>query len=844
MPNFSKDTKSNRLLQSRRYTIAEFDGQEAFSKVFDLNSSEIYINQGLIPTSSLPYSGSSQNRLYVTASGGGKNILQYYYRLPLTPGDAAEGGKYQTWFALDPSGSVVDLQIITGSQLVNFISNKYAASTLAPNGAEGSPAGYNIVLSKGAASSSAIPENANNYQFDYKTGIIQYVSLAVSPATTEKLWLTAYRYVGDTLDTFISSGSGGGGTGAGFPFSGSAVITGSLLVSGSGATGITVLTVNGGVSASNGFTGSLVGNVQGGINISGAEVDQDWYIPFVQNVGIDQALYADSSDNSLIYNAKQNRLKLGALTGGRPTGSISLTGSMNVLSGSITLNSGSFIGTASQAVNASNAELVSISPIQIGLYPLVTVGYSSAGNVKSDSNPLYVDNAGFPNLPRLGYESSAKTLRLSGSMEITGSLRILSGSITLNSGSLIGTASWATNAITASAILSTDISTDSNYKLLFKTGGVETVHTDSGIVYNPSTNRLTINGDVSASNGFIGSLLGTSSWATNAISASFATSASTALNISPTLFTIPQPNVGDIITGSGIVISASSLPANTYNAIKIGNTELYDNFSSPGRFVINVPNSLSILSGSVSTGSIALLSQNSFDFYERWDVSNAEKNFSSDKDNFTVYKSQSNNDVATTAFNVNRQNGLLYASGGASISGSANIQNNLAVGGTLSTAGASTLNSLTVTNTTTLNGDLVVIGTASFLGSASFINVDNLLVEDKFILLNSGALGAAGVANEGGIIVQTTSSAGVAAGTALFYEQTTNRWMVARSSSVNFNATSITVGATTDYIVTVSASAGAPAIGSSPSNFGLGNNDLSVGQMYIDTSADDIYIYA
>jgi len=842
MPNFSKDTKSNRLLQSRRYTIAEFDGQEAFSKVFDLNSSEIYIDQGLIPTSSLPYSGSSQNRLYVTASGGGKNILQYYYRLPLTPGDSAEGGKYQTWFALDPSGSVVGLQIITGSQLVNFISNKYAASALAPNGAEDSPAGYNIVLSKGAASSSATPENSNNYQFDYKTGIIQYVSLSAAPLTTEKLWLTAYRYVGNTLDTFISSGSGGGGTGAGFPFSGSAVITGSLLVSGSGATGATVLTVNGGVSASNGFTGSLVGNVQGGISITNAGIDQDYFITFAPSSGIGQTLYVDSDSNTLAYNSARNILKLGTLVGGIPTGSIILTGSMSVLSGSITLNSGSFIGTASQAVNASNAELVSLAPIQTGLYPLVTVGYTLAGNVKSDGNPLYVDNAGSPNLPRLGYESSTKTLRLSGSMQITGSLSILSGSITLNSGSLIGTASWATNAITASAILSTDISTNSDYKLLFKTGGVETVHTDSGIVYNPSTNRLTINGDVSASNGFTGSLLGTSSWATNAISASFATSASTALNISPTIFTIPQPNAGpDMITGSGIVISASSLPANTYNAIKIGNTELYDNFGSPGRFVINVPNSLSILSGSVSTGSIALLSQNSFDFYERWDVSVAEKNFSSDKDNFTVYKSQSNSDVATTAFNVNRQNGLLYASGGASISGSANIQNNLAVGGTLSTAGASTLNSLTVTNTTTLNGDLVVIGTASFLGSASFINVDNLLIEDKFILLNSGSTGA--TPHEGGIIVQTTSSAGVAAGAALFYEQTTNRWMVARSSSVNFNATSITVGATTDYIVTVSASAGAPVVGSSPSNFGLGNSDSSVGQMYIDTSADDIYIY-
>jgi hypothetical protein len=755
MPNFSKDTKSNRLLQSRRYTIAEFDGQEAFSKVFDLNSSEIYIDQGLIPTSSLPYSGSSQNRLYVTASGGGKNILQYYYRLPLTPGDSAEGGKYQTWFALDPSGSVVGLQIITGSQLVNFISNKYAASALSPNGAEDSTAGYNVVLSKGATSSSAIPENANNYQFDYKTGVIQYVSLSAAPLTTEKLWLTAYRYVGDTLDTFIASGSGGGGTGAGFPFSGSAVITGSLLVSGSGNTGV-VLDVNGGVSASNGFTGSLLG----GISVTSVDIDQDNFITFVPSPGTGQPLYIDPTSNNLAYNSARNILKLGTLVGGIPTGSIQLTGSINMLSGSITLNSGSFIGTSSWAVSASeavNSALVSVttSSALTSFHPLTFILTQTTGT----GNPLHIDPAPTVTDPLpLAYQPSTNTLRVSGSIQLTGSINMLSGSITLNSGSFIGTSSQAI-------------------------------------------------------------------------------SASIAQNISPTLFTIPVQGAAGI-TGSGIIVSSStSLPANTFHAVKIGDTELYDNFtfnSSP-RFAINVPNSLYILSGSVVSGSIATLAQNSFDFFERWNVSTNTKNFSSDKDEFTIYKSQSLNDVATTAFRVNRQTGLLYASGGASISGSANIQNNLTVGETL-TAGTSSLANLTVTNNATIAGDLTVNGTTTF------INVDNLLIEDKFILLNSGALGTP--ANEGGIIVQTTSSAGVAAGTALFYDQTTNRWMVARSSSVNFNATSITVGATTDYIVTVSASSGDPISGSFPTNFGLGNNNISVGQMYINTDNGNIYIYA
>jgi hypothetical protein len=54
------------------------------------------------------------------------------------------------------------------------------------------------------------------------------------------------------LLTYVSASAIGGG-GSGFPFSGSAVITGSLLVSQSG------IVVTGSISATNGFTGSLLG---------------------------------------------------------------------------------------------------------------------------------------------------------------------------------------------------------------------------------------------------------------------------------------------------------------------------------------------------------------------------------------------------------------------------------------------------------------------------------------------------------------------------------------------------------------------------------------------------------
>jgi len=174
-------------------------------------------------------------------------------------------------------------------------------------------------------------------------------------------------------------------------------------------------------------------------------------------------------------------------------------------------------------------------------------------------------------------------------------------------------------------------------------------------------------------------------------------------------------------------------------------------------------------------------------------------------------------------------NNVVSASHGVTASYVNNLNQNVSINGTLE-----------VSNTTTLNSNLLVYGTASFFGSSSFINVQNLAIEDKFILLNSGSKGTP--SHEGGIIIQTSASAGDAFGTAIFYDQNANRWMVARSSSVAANTTSITVGATTDYIVTVSASSGAPT--GAPANFGDGGGNYSLGQMYIQTNTSDIYIYA
>ena len=244
MATFASASKSNRLLQSKRYTIADSDSQEAYTNVLDLNASEIYTQQNAITSSGIPYSGSSQDGLFLTS--GSDNISRYFFRHQLSPTAVrVNTNRYNTFFFMSGSGftpgTEVDPQLIGGggaasNQLTNFISNKYAAANLAANTAEASSGtAYNVVVFKG---SSADPEDgsivsAGEYQFDYKTGILQFKDNSTAPTTgaSDKIFMTAYQYVGKTLaDETLG---GGGGSGTGFPFSGSAIITGSLLVSGS-----------------------------------------------------------------------------------------------------------------------------------------------------------------------------------------------------------------------------------------------------------------------------------------------------------------------------------------------------------------------------------------------------------------------------------------------------------------------------------------------------------------------------------------------------------------------------------------------------------------------------------
>jgi len=212
---FSKETKSNRLLQSRRFTQdALGDSQEAFTRVLDLNASEIYSQQNLIPTSSLPYSGSSQNGAIVTVNG--EPVLKYWYRQRLTPSDTRNPGEtsYNTWFFLAPTSSTqltngVNPGVLLDTQQTDFISPKYAPSLGGDTEETAVPPGYRVKLTRNGN----LVDSAT-YTFDYKTGVLEFNEQSGYTSITTDIRLSAYQYIGRTLASDPVSGYSGSFSGS------------------------------------------------------------------------------------------------------------------------------------------------------------------------------------------------------------------------------------------------------------------------------------------------------------------------------------------------------------------------------------------------------------------------------------------------------------------------------------------------------------------------------------------------------------------------------------------------------------------------------------------------------
>ena len=150
------------------------------------------------------------------------------------------------------SNSGVTPQLIQDGQQNNFISPKYSISSLANANTEDSTPGYSIKVFKSTSTdsgslSSGDIVSSNDYQFDFKTGVLQFD--ANTPGSSQIVYMSVYQYVGTTLST-------------GLTLTGSLAVTSSV-VDFSGATAISGST----------FSGSFVGDGAGLTNVPAEGID-------------------------------------------------------------------------------------------------------------------------------------------------------------------------------------------------------------------------------------------------------------------------------------------------------------------------------------------------------------------------------------------------------------------------------------------------------------------------------------------------------------------------------------------------------------------------------------------
>jgi|TARA_B110000908_G_C10213641_1_gene431584 hypothetical protein len=189
--------KALRLLLGRRFTSDDLSmQQEAFTSTLDISSADVYTEDHLVPSSNIPFSGSSQN------GNTEASAIKYWFRQRMTKSNLDT----DVWFFLTPTGSDsgVTPQIINANQKTDFISSKYSTPELTNAGTEDVTPGYNVVVYKSTSTSSGSfvgsdKVSINDYQFDYKTGVLQFDQN--KPTSNQKVYITVYQYIGKTLAT-------------------------------------------------------------------------------------------------------------------------------------------------------------------------------------------------------------------------------------------------------------------------------------------------------------------------------------------------------------------------------------------------------------------------------------------------------------------------------------------------------------------------------------------------------------------------------------------------------------------------------------------------------------------
>ena len=302
MAAIDSGSKSSRLLASRRYTHDTLtSAQESFTKVLDLQASEIYTQASYITSSGLPFSGSSQ--ISATQTVSGSSVMKYWYRQKLTKSNTNN----EVWFFLDPTGSDdgIGAQLIHDNQQTNFISPKYSVASLATSTTADSTPGYLATIYKSATVSHSLQTGSldgddivstNDYEFDYKTGVVQFKSSATDPTDSQYLYMTVNQYVGTTLATGLDI--------RGDISASNMLLTGTIRLGDSDTDSIEIQAE---------YSGSMIPDVDNAFDLG--EVGKEW-----------QDLYIDGTAN-IDSLAVTDAFTYGSTTWNEDAGALSVTGS-------------------------------------------------------------------------------------------------------------------------------------------------------------------------------------------------------------------------------------------------------------------------------------------------------------------------------------------------------------------------------------------------------------------------------------------------------------------------------------------------------------------------------------
>ena len=383
--------KSPRLLQSRRYTHETFtDAQEAFTSVLDINANEVYVDQDLIPASSIPL-GTSGDNLSIYSSGG-QQVMKYYYRYKMTKSST----NTEVWFFTTGTTAGIDAQLIDSNQQKNFISPKYSIPSLSTSNAENSPAGYGVKVFVSTNSSSPAADDqisSTEFVFDYKTGVLQFVLTADKPTASEYVYISAYQYVGrtlkDALVTSVASSSGTSGTSGADGSIGSSGSSGSSGSNGTnGSSGSDGSSGSSGSSGSNGTNGSSGSSGSNGTNGSSGTSGSSG-----SNGTNGTSGTSGSSGDSLFANSGSfwtttNDIQI--------TGSLSISSQLGINDANVLLNeSASLVLTSGSNIYIENGGFITASfkGDGAGLYNIPATGVTGLqlNRIVSGSNTASID---------------------------------------------------------------------------------------------------------------------------------------------------------------------------------------------------------------------------------------------------------------------------------------------------------------------------------------------------------------------------------------------------------------------------------------------------------------------